>query len=136
MKQPKYSPEQIIKLLSNQYVAKCSPNAITYTKEFKVFAVSQYIEGKTALQIFRESGLEQELVGEHVPNNCLRRWRQKVKNNGFAGLKTDERGINFKGRPKIKNLTDTDRIKRLEIENAYLKAKYDFLVKLRAQRKS
>ena len=49
---------------------------------------------------------------------------------------TDERGFatgDRKGRPKTKGLTDTDKIKRLKIEVAYLKAKNDFLVKLRAK---
>lgn len=138
MKQPKFNPGQIAKLLRNKYVVKCA-KAITYSKDFKLFAIRQYAEGKTASQIFREAGFDQQLIGEYVPGDCLDRWRKKFEAKGEIGLKTDERGTmrgSRKGRPKTRGLTDADRIKRLEIEVAYLKAKNDFLVKLRAQGKS
>jgi transposase-like protein len=138
MKQPKFNPEQITELLKNEHVIKCA-KTITYSNEFKIFAVRQYAEGKTASQIFREAGFDPRLVGEYVPDNCLNRWRKKFDAKGEIGLRADERGTmrgSRKGRPKTRGLTDTNRIKRLEIEVAYLKAKNDFLVKLRAQRKS
>lgn len=138
MKQPKFNSEQIAELLKNEHVIKCS-KSITYSKEFKALAVRQHAEGMTAIQIFRAAGLPPELVGEYVPDNCLGRWLKKLKTKGEAGLCIDERGTTKGGRvgrPKIKGLTDADRIKRLEIEVAYLKAKNDFLVKLRAKRKS
>lgn len=138
MKQPKFNSEQIAKLLKNQHVIKCA-KTITYSKEFKIFAVRQYAEGKTASQIFREAGFDSQLVGEYVPDNCLNRWRKKFEVKGEVGLMVDERGTmrgSRKGRPKTRGLTDANRIKRLEIEVAYLKAKNDFLVKLRARKKS
>lgn len=134
-----FNQEQIALLLSNEHIAKCSQKSISYKKEFKVLAVSQYTEGMAAKQIFRRAGLDPDLVGAGTPDECLRRWRSKFKTDGEAGLMIDERGStkgNMTGRPKTKGLTDADRIKRLEIEVAYLKAKNDFLVKLRAQRKS
>jgi len=139
MKQPKFNPEQISELLRNEHIDKCSSKSITYNKAFKLLAIQRYAEGMTATQIFRSVGLAQELVGEYVPSNCLKRWRKTFKVKGAAGLAVEERGRatgSQRGRPGTKILTDAERIKRLEIENAYLKAKYDFLVKLRAQRKS
>jgi len=139
MKQPKFNPEQITELLRNEHINKCSSKSITYNKDFKLLAVQQYIEGMTASQIFRGAGLPVELVGEHVPNNCLKRWRKTFKAKGIAGLIIEKRGRvtgSQRGRPRTKNMPDSERIKRLEIENAYLKAKYDFLVKLRAKQKS
>lgn len=138
MKQPKFNFEQISELLKNEHIDKCSSTSITYNKAFKVLAVQQYAEGMTATQIFRGVGLPVELVGKYVPDNCLRRWRETLKTKGMAGLTIEERGKftgSQRGRPKAKNLSDTEKIKRLEIENAYLKAKYDFLVKLRAKKK-
>lgn len=139
MKQPKFNSEQIALLLKNVNVAKCSSKAISYSKAFKVLAVRQYAEGMTATQIFRAADLPPELVGENIAKDQLKNWRNKFMLHGEVGLLTEARGTaggGRSGRPKIKGLTDADRIKRLEIENAYLKAKYDFLVKLRAQRKS
>ena len=80
-----------------------------------------------------------ELIGEYRAKECLRRWRKKLKTKGETGLLVDERGLAkgySMGRPKTKSVTDADKIKRLKIEVAYLKAKNDFLVKLRAQKKS
>ena len=139
MKQVKYNPEQIAQILKNEHIIKCSSKAITYSKAFKVLAIKQYNNGLTASQIFKSVGLEPWLVGEYVPRNCLVHWRKKFKEKGEVGLEIDERGSatgSKKGRPTTKGLTDAARIERLEIEVAYLKAKNDFLVKLRAQRKS
>lgn len=47
----------------------------------------------------------------------------KVENRGRGG-----------GRPKTKWLTDVDKIKWLEAENAYLKAENNFLAKLQAKK--
>ncbi|MEI7498663.1 MAG: HTH domain-containing protein [Candidatus Falkowbacteria bacterium] len=139
MKQPKFNAEQITALLENKHVTKCSTKAITYAKAFKVLAVQQYAEGMTATQIFRAAGLPPELVGEHTAKSQLKIWRNTFRLCGEAGLLTEMRGQatgSRRGRPKTSDMTDADRIKRLEIEVAYLKAKNDFLVKLRAQRKS
>jgi len=139
MEKIKFNSEQISELLRNEHIDKCSSKSITYNKTFKLLAIQRYAEGMTATQIFRSVGLPQELVGEYVPDCCLNRWRKTFKVKGSAGLVVEERGRatgSQRGRHRTKNLTDAERIKRLEIENAYLKAKYDFLVKLRAQRKS
>jgi transposase-like protein len=140
MKQPKFNSEQIAELLKNKHVAKCSATNITYSRAFKALAVKQYAEGMPAVRIFREAGFDLDIIGNRLTMNCLGRWRKTFKVKGENGLLIEARGstkgCSNGGRPKTKGLTDADRIKRLEIENAYLKAKYDFLVKLRAQRKS
>jgi len=134
-----FSPEQIADLLKNPNVTKCSPKSIGYSKEFKIWAVMQYGErGLTASQIFKEAGFDISTLGIDYDGR-LRDWRVVFKSKGIAGLKVDGRGRakNGKvGRPKTKGVSDADKIKRLEIEVAYLKAENDFLAKLRAQRKS
>lgn len=55
---------------------------------------------------------------------------------GEQGFLMEMRGKHGRsGRPRTKDISDTYKIKRLEIENAYLKAENDFLVKLRAAKK-
>lgn len=140
MKQPKFNSEQIAELLKNKHVSKCSATSITYDSAFKALAVRQYAEGMPASRIFRDAGFSSNIVDNRFAMGCLGRWRRTFKAKGETGLLVEARGstkgCSNGGRPKTKGLTDADRIKRLEIENAYLKAKYDFLVKLRAQRKS
>jgi transposase-like protein len=129
-----FTPEQIADLLKNKNVSKCSKKSITYSKEFKLSAITLYNEGLGCSEIFREAGFDPELVGVDNPRACLLRWRQSISRHGGAGLINDGRGRT--GRPKTRGLSDTDQIKRLKIEVAYLRAENDFLAKLRAKKRS
>ena len=136
MSKRKLTEGQIEKLLNNVNVARCSAKSVSYAKEFKLLAIKQYDNGWPAVRIFQEAGFDLRLFEDDLPRACLTRWRRKYRTKGDIGLCNDERGrSNRGGRPKTKGLTDADRIKRLEIENAYLKAENDFLAKLRASRK-
>ena len=84
--------------------------------------------------IFEEAGFDLALIGKNIPIECLRRWRKVCNIKGIKKLSVETRGKGG-GRPKTRGLTDADRIKRLEIENAYLKVENDFLAKLRAAKK-
>jgi hypothetical protein len=136
MSKRKFTLEQISELLKNANVVKCSEKSITYSTEFKVWAVKRYDEGLTASQIFKESGFDLLMIGADNPDCRLGDWRKIYNASGANGLIFEARGRSKAGgRPKAKGLTDADRIKRLEIENAYLKAENDFLAKLRAAKK-
>jgi transposase len=132
-----FTKEEIEELLANENVTKCSEKAITYNKKFKLEAVKQYEEGLTPQEIFRNAKFNLAVIGRRKPKNCLLDWNRIYRVNGKEGLSKENRGkTKSKGRPKkIKDLTDADKIKRLEIENAYLKAENDFLAKLRAKRR-
>jgi transposase-like protein len=137
MSKRRFTTAQIIELSDNPNVAKCSAKSITYAKEFKLRAVNQYQnEGYSPRMIFKEAGFGRHLIGEGTPDECLRRWRRRQTVSGLASLNTEARGKSGRGgRPKTRGLSDADKINRLEIENAYLKAENDFLVKLRAAKK-
>ena len=137
MSKRKFDEMQIKELLSNPNISRCSDKSITYSKEFKVLAVKKYYEeGYSPVMIFDEAGIDRQIIGLDSPDACLQRWRTVYKRKGEARLKTETRGKSHGGgRPKTKGVSDSDRIKRLEIENAYLKAENDFLVKLRAAKK-
>lgn len=139
MSKRRFSEAQIKELLSNPNIEKCSEKSISYSKEFKLLAVKKYYEaGWSPVMIFEEAGIDRQLIGLDKPNACLKCWRKIYATQGVSKLmfETRGRGIgNGKGRPRIKGVTDADKIKRLEIENAYLKAENDFLVKLRAAKK-
>jgi transposase-like protein len=132
-----FNEEQIRELLTNTNVSRCSNKSITYSKEFKVLAVKKYYEeGYSPNMIFKESGFDVKLIGQDVPNDCLCRWRKIYRMKGEDKLRVEARGKHRGGgRPRTKDLTEADKIKRLEIEVAYLKAENDFLAKLRAAKK-
>jgi len=131
-----FTREQIEDLLKNKNIASCSNKSITFSKEFKISAVRQYNElGLSPREIFRQANLEIELIGKEVPDDCLLRWKRIFKKKGIEGL-SEVRGKNGRGgkKKKMADLSDKDKIKRLEAEVAYLKAENDFLAKLRNRR--
>jgi len=124
-------------LLKNPNVVKCSAKSISYNSDFKVLAVKKYKEGLPARSIFEDAGFDLGVIGIDSPRWRIKDWRKKARLKGLNKLATDERGTKpGGGRPRTKNITDTEKITRLEATVAYLKAENDFLVKLRAQRKS
>jgi len=132
-----FSETQIKELLANPNVSRCSDKSITYSKEFKVLAVKKYYEeGYSPRMIFEEAGIDRQIIGLDVPDACLKRWRKIYKSKGEDKLKVETRGKHsLGGRPKTKGISDADKMKRMEIEIAYLKAENDFLAKLRAAKK-
>jgi len=136
MNKPKFSQKQIRELQNNPNVVKCSNKAITYAKDFKIEAVRKYNEeGMPAREIFQEAGFDLCALGKDTFRKRLITWRKIFKVKGVAGLNTEMRGRSPNGgRPRLKGLTDIERINRLEIEVAYLKAENSFLAKLRAKR--
>jgi transposase-like protein len=135
MSKRRFTEAQIAELSKNKNVSRCSDKSITYSKEFKVRAVKQYYENcLSPRMIFKEAGFDLALIGSNIPDQCFCRWKRVYNFRGVERLSTETRGKGG-GRPKTKGLTDADRIKRLEVENAYLKAENDFLAKLRAAKK-
>ena len=131
-----FTSKQILELLKNKAVAKCSEKSITYSNPFKLKAVELYGQGLSSSEIFRQSGFDLQVIGKKIPIECLKRWNRKYKATGTTGLSIETRGRGRGGgRPKTKGLTDANKIKSLEMEVAYLKAENDFLAKLRADKK-
>jgi len=128
-----YTKEQIERLSENKNIARCSERSITYDCNFKISAVKLYEQGLTPTEIFAEAGLDTKIIGRKTPRECLKRWNRLYRAKGNGRLATETRGRGG-GRPKTENLSDADKIKRLEVKVAYLKAENDFLAKLRAKR--
>jgi hypothetical protein len=127
-----FTPEEMAKLVQNPNVKKASERSITYAREFKSRAVERYKEGWSAPGIFREAGFDLLMIGRKTPKECFRRWKKVDFFKGEAGFKDTAKG---RGRPKkARDATEADKVRRLEIENAYLKAENDFLTRLRAKR--
>lgn len=128
-----FTKQQVKQLLSNKNVSGCSERSITYSKDFKIKAVKLYKQGLTPREIFRQAGFDLNAISRDQPKECLKRWNKIWGTKGEGGLAAETRGRT--GRPKkTKDLSDVDKIKRLEAEIAYLKAENDFLAKLRAKR--
>ena len=130
----KFTNEECLELRKNPNVTKCSNKAITYSKEFKRKAVKQYLEENlSSNEIFRLAGFSLNVLGKDIPKDRISDWKRIYRTYGEEGLSNEQRGKNG-GRPKTKGLTEKEKLERLEVQVAYLKAENDFLRRLRAKR--
>jgi len=128
------SEEDVALLKRNKNVANCSNKSITYSNEFKVTAVKQYKEGLPSREIFEKAGFDLNLLGKKAASNCLKRWNKIVRKKGIESLRSETRGRGSPGRPKLKGITDKERLEYCEAKIAYLKAENDFLKQLRKKK--
>jgi transposase len=84
-----FTHNQIQLLESNPNVVHISESNVTYTSEFKLFAVKCYTTGKTPTQIFIEAGFDVKVIGTKNPKRCLKRRRQSYESYGEDGLLED-----------------------------------------------
>ena len=129
------SKEQIKELSANESVVRASQRSITWKREFKERSVMLNGQGMTPQEIFRQAGFNLNIIGRKTPKSCLKRWNKAFRKRGIDGL-SEARGRHGGRKPKQKDMSDKDRIKRLEAENAYLKAENHFLARLRAARRT
>lgn len=131
----KFTNEEVLELRKNPNVVKCSQKAITYSKDFKLVAVKQYLEENLSCnEIFRLAGFDRNTLGRSIPKDRISDWKYIYRTDGETGLTTDRRGRGSPGRPKVNGLSEKEKLERLEAEVAYLKAENVFLKRLRAKR--
>lgn len=131
MKRKPYTVQEKEILLSSKVIVKIRNSQATYSTEFKIFAVKEYLSGKTPMQIFLEAGVNVDILGRKQPQKCLARWLKKYRNYGVEGLLKETRGKGGSGRPRKVQLTTEEQLKKLQQENEILKEQVHFLKKLR-----
>lgn len=80
-----------------------SPKGITYTDEFKELFIAQNEKGKFPSKIFRDCGLNPEVVGRRRIDSASKRWREAYRKSGVMGLRDTRPGNS--GRPRERELT-------------------------------
>ena len=128
MSKKKFSDREVSRLAKNKNILKISNKSITYTFEFKRKFINEYKLGKLPRIIFEEAGLDVEILGNRRIETASNRWRKAFKKRGELGLKDSRKGSS--GRPSTRELTDSEKIKRLEAQIEYLKIENEFLKKL------
>lgn len=123
-----FTEKEIKKLSKNPYVKSVSSKGITYTDEFKELFVSQYKQGKTPREIFRECGFDEDIIGLKRIQSSRDRWRNSYHQNGVIGLRDARTGNS--GRPRERELSIEERYERLEAETNLLKAENELLKKI------
>jgi transposase-like protein len=87
----------------------------------------EYATGKPASIILREYGFDPKMLGKDRQKSLAKRTREYSQR---AGGFSDGRKESF-DRPRIKELTDAERIRRLEHQVRYLRQENEFLKKIR-----
>lgn len=100
-KQKQFTEEQKLKLLASPFIEKVLSNRLEYSIEFKQLAVSQYLQGKTPVEIFVNANLDLNIIGRKNAFNLIKKWL-KAKNK----------------LPKFKSLEEE--VKELRARNQYL----------------
>jgi transposase len=121
-----FTEEQQEELRKNPYIKKVSDKSITYSTEFRELFANEYRSGKAPSQILTECGIDHRLLGPRRKDGLVAMVKKcEIRIDGFG----DTRKGNS-GRPVKKDLTEAERISRLEHRVKYLEQENEFLKKI------
>jgi transposase InsO family protein len=123
-----FTKNNIVKLRNNKNVITVSERAITYSYEFKILFMDEYIAGKLPRQIFEENGFDIDVIGSKRIEQSSQRWRRSYKKDGIIGLEDTRKTAS--GRPRSTELTKKEIIERQEAKIKLLEAQVELLKKL------
>jgi hypothetical protein len=122
MSKIKFTKEQIEELRANPNVKQVSELGITYTDAFKMHFLEEYHSGKRIWEIFESCGFDIKTIGNKRIKDSRERWcRAENRLKGIQDTRKDN-----PGRPRIRDLSPEENIKRLKAENEYLKQVINF----------
>lgn len=121
-----FTDVQVKKLGKNKWIKNITNKGITYTKEFKQKLVKECENYKKFPQeVFRECGINPEIVGKKRIEASAYRWRKQLKSTGDI---TDTR-ITNSGNTLKRELSDKEKLKRAEARIKLLEAENELLKK-------
>ena len=122
-----FTDEQIEELRKNPYVKNVSDKSITYEEKFKELFMIDYNDGIGPTAIFRKYGFDTGVLG----SKRVKTFTDRVKNQSKRETGFEDQRKYSSGRPKTKDLSDEERIQRLELKIKTLKQENDFLKRVR-----
>lgn len=121
-----FTDSQVKKLSKNKWIKNISNKGITYTDEFKMKLIKETKDYKKFPQdVFRDCGINPDIVGESRIHNAAYRWKQQYKNTGE--LKDNRK--DGAGRPRVSELSEREKLKRAEARIKLLEAENELLKK-------
>ena len=114
-----FTDVQVKKLNKNKWIKKVTNKGITYTNEFKYKLVKECENYKKFPQeVFRECGIDPEIVGKGRIEASAHRWRKQLN---YIGKITDTRTTNS-GNTLKRELSDKEKLERAEVRIKLLEA--------------
>jgi len=127
VEQKKFTLDEQEELKSNPNVERVSETTITYTEEFKERFALEYAAGKPPAVILRECGFNHMMLGRDRKKSLVQRTKKYSQRlEGFADKRKKS-----SSRLRIKDITDEEKIQRLEHQVRYLEQENEFLKKIR-----
>lgn len=121
-----FTDVQVKKLSKNKWIKNITNKGITYTDEFKYKLVKECENYKKFPQdVFRECGINPEIVGKKRYEQAASRWRKQFKETGE--LKDTRKCTS--GRPLEHELSDKEKLERAEAKIKLLEAENELLKK-------
>lgn len=121
-----FKEAQVEKLSKNKWVKNINNTTITFTDEFKYKLVKECEDYKTFPQdVFRECGIDPEIIGVKRYEQCAYRWRKQLKTIGEI---KDNRKENS-GRNIERQLSYKEKLERAEVKIKLLEAENELLKK-------
>ena len=123
----KLTQEQLRLLRANVNVEQATEYYVVFTESFKQLAYEQKQAGKRIREIFRENGIDPELLGDKRIENFGQMLNRRGREpDGFRDRRKDNR------RPSAEETSESleEQVKRLQHELAYTRQEVEFLKKL------
>ena len=121
-----FTDAQAKKLSKNKWIKNITNKAITYTDEFKYKLVKECEDYKKFPQdVFRECGIDPEIVGRRRYKQAAYKWRKKL--NSIGEIKDTRKGASK--RPLEHELSDKEKLERAEARIKLLEAENELLKK-------
>ena len=121
-----FTDAQVKKLSKNKWIKNITNKGITYTNDFKYKLVKECENYKKFPQdVFRECGIEPEIVGMRRIESSAYRWRKQL--NSIGEIKDTRKGAS--GRPLEHELSDKEKLERAEARIKLLEAENELLKK-------
>lgn len=124
MRRKKFTKAEQELLRTNKHIIRVSDTNITYSPQFKVYALERNRAGLSPQSIFAEAGFPVTILLD-VPKTCIKAWRKIYATKGNDGLLHSERGKSHKGgRPKKERLDPSNMSLEEQVEYYRLKSEY------------
>lgn len=121
-----FTDVQVKKLSKNKWIKNITNKGITYTNEFKYKLVKECENYKKFPQdVFRECGIDPEIVGKKRIECSAYRWRKQINSTG----ELKDTRIDNNGRPLERELSDKEKLERAEAKIKLLEAENELLKK-------
>ena len=126
MSKIKFTNVQVKKLSKNKWIKNITNKGITYTNEFKYKLVKECENYKKFPQdVFRECGINPDIVGINRIQCSAYRWRKQINSIGeIRDTRTTKSGNTLK-----RDLSDKEKLERAEAKIKLLEAENELLKK-------